>query len=213
MPAVKQKTELRQSAIAKAALSLIGAQGMKGLRVAAVARKVGLVPSGIYRHYRNKDKVLDAILDYIQQRFNANVRAVSRLEGDALARLHDLLMKHINLIRENESIPLVVFSPEVYNESPCRRVKLLGIIESYLAEVATLVEQGQREETIRTDLKPGTVAMLFLGLIQPSIIVWHLSAGKYDATKQAEAAWPIFCRAIQPDNPLAFPTTTQPTRR
>src|SRR5664280_66741 len=100
MPAVKQKTEQRQSAIAKAALSLIGAQGMRGLRVAAVARKVGLVPSGIYRHYRNKDEVLDAILDYIQQRFSANVRAVSRLEGDALARLHALLMRHTRLIRE-----------------------------------------------------------------------------------------------------------------
>lgn len=32
------------------------------------------------------------------------------------------------------------------------------------------------------------VAMLFLGLIQPSSILWHLSAGKYDVTKQSEAA-------------------------
>jgi hypothetical protein len=111
-------------------------------------------------------------------------------------------MRHINLIRENESIPLVVFSPEVYTESPRRRVKLLGIIESYLADVATLVEQGQREGEIRRDPEPGTVAMLFLGLIQPSTIVWHLSAGKYDITKQAEAAWPMFCRAIQPDSPV-----------
>lgn len=175
---------------------------MKGLRVAAVARKVGLVPSGIYRHYRNKDEVLDAILDYIQHRFSANVRAVSRLEGDALSCLHALLMKHIRLIRQNESIPLVIFSPEVYTESPRRRIKLLGIIESYLSEVATLVQQGQREGSIRRDLEPDTIAMLFLGLIQPSTIVWHLSAGKYDLTKQAGAAWPMFCRAIQPDSPV-----------
>ena len=201
MSTVKQRTEVRQSAIAKAALSLMGAQGMKGLRVAAVAREVGLVPSGIYRHYRNKDGVLDAILDYIQHRFSANVRAVTRMEGDALARLHALLMKHISLIRENESIPLVVFSPEVYTESPRRRIKLLGIIESYLAEVAAIIEQGQREGTIRRELEPGATAMLFLGLIQPSTIVWHLSAGKYDVTKQAEAAWPMFCRAIRPDSP------------
>ena len=201
MPTLKQKTELRQSAIAKAALSLIGAHGMKGLRVAAVARKVGLVPSGIYRHYRSKDELLDAILDYIQHGFSANVRAVAQIEGDATIHLHALLMRHISLIRENESIPLVVFSPEVYTGSPRRRVKLLGIIESYLADVATIVERGQREGAIRRDLEPGTAAMLFLGLIQPSIIVWHLSAGKYDVTKQAEAAWPMFCRAIQADRP------------
>lgn len=201
MPTEKRTTEVRQSEIAKAALELIAARGMKGLRVAAVARKVGLVPSGIYRHYRNKDEVLDAILDYIQHRFSANVRLVSRMEGDALARLHVLLMKHINLIRENESIPVVVFSADLYTESPRRRIKLLGIIESYLAEVAAIIEQGQREGIIRKELEPGATAMLFLGLIQPSTIVWHLSAGKYDVTKQAEAAWPMFCRAIRQDSP------------
>ncbi len=198
MSAEKRTTEVRQSEIAKAALELIGTRGMKGLRMAALARKVGIVPSGIYRHYRSKDEVLDAILDYIQQRFNANARAVARLEGDALTRLHALLIKHITLARENESIPIVVFSAEVYTESPRRRVKLLKIIESYLAEVADLVMQGQRDESIRRDVDPATVALSFLGLIQPSIILWHLSAGKYDLIKQAEAAWPLFCDAIRP---------------
>ena len=203
MTAPKRSTELRQREIAKAALSLIGAQGMKGLRVATVARKVGLVPSGIYRHYRNKAEVLDAILDYIQHRFNANVRAVSRLEEDALARLHALLMKHIRFIRENESIPLVVFSPEVYTENPRRRVKLLGIIDSYLAEVVALVKQGQREGTIRSGIKPAAAAMMFLGLIQPSVIIWHLSAGKFDVMKQAEAGWQMFWHAIRCQQPGA----------
>lgn len=200
MSAEKHRTEVRQNEIARAALDLISRRGMKGLRVAAVAKKVGLVPSGIYRHYRNKDEVLDAILDYIHHRLNANVRATSRVEGNALTRLHALLMKHIALIRENEAIPFVIFSAEVYTESPRRRLKLRGIIESYLSQVADLVETGQQEKTVRTDLVPGTVAMLFLGLIQPSTILWHLSAGQYDVTAQAEAAWPMFCRAIQSEN-------------
>lgn len=200
MSTEKHRTEVRQDEIARAALDLISSRGMKGLRVAAVAKKVGLVPSGIYRHYRNKDELLDAILDYIHHRFSANVRAASRVEGNALTRLYALLMKHVALIRENEAIPFVIFSVEVYTESPRRRLKLLGIIESYLSQVADLVETGQQEKAIRADLVPGTVAMLFLGLIQPSTILWHLSAGKYDVTAQAEAAWPMFCRAIQPEN-------------
>jgi len=197
MPALKRATGIRRTEIAKAALALVAARGMEGLRVAAVARKVGLVPSGIYRHYRNKTDVLDAILDYIQSRLSANVRKVSLLEGSAIERLHALLMGHVRLIRDNEAIPIVVFSPEVYSGSPSRRRKLLGIIDGYLSHVAEIVRQGQAEGVIREDVVPAVAATLFLGLIQPSAILWHLNAGKFDVTKQAEAAWPMFCRAVQ----------------
>jgi AcrR family transcriptional regulator len=197
MATSKRSTEVRQGEIVRAALELIGSRGLEGLRVAAVARKVGLVPSAIYRHYRSKDEVLDAILEYIQARLRANVRAVSLVEAEALARLRALLTHHVNLIRESAAIPMVVFSGEVCAGSPRRREQLLGIIESYLADVAILVEQGQREGSVRPELEPGAVAMLFLGLIQPSALVWHLSVGRFDVSRQAEAAWPLFCRAIQ----------------
>lgn len=196
MSTKKQATEIRQDAIAQAALDLIGSHGMKGLRMTAIAKKVGIVPSGIYRHFRSKDEVLDAILDFIQHHFSANVRAVAQIEGDTLTRLHALLMKHVSLIQENASIPTVIFSADVSTASSRRRLKLLGIMEAYLAEIAALVEQGKREGTIRDDVEGGTVAVMFIGLIQPPTILWHLSAGTYDVTKQAEAAWPIFCRAV-----------------
>jgi AcrR family transcriptional regulator len=199
MSASKQATAVRRTAIARAALELVAADGLKGLRMAAVAGKVGIVPSGIYRHYRNKSDVLDAILAFIQGRLAANVRAVAHGRGDALARLHGLLMRHARLIRENEAIPLVVFSPDVYAGSQTRRRELLGIINGFLAQVASLVRQGQAEGVIRSDLAPEEVAVLFLGLVQPSTILWHLSAGRHDVVRQAESAWPMFCRAVRRD--------------
>ncbi|MDD2599926.1 MAG: TetR/AcrR family transcriptional regulator [Kiritimatiellae bacterium] len=201
MAAEKQTTEVRQDEIARAALELVGTVGMKGLSMAAIARKVGIVPSGIYRHFSSKDDVIDAILDYLQRGLSGNVRAIALLEVTALERLHSLLMKHIDLVRQNKSIPVVVFSTEVYNGSPHRRVKLRGIIEAYLAEIAAMVGQGQLEGSIREALDPKAVAVMFMGLVQPSTILWHLSAGEYDAMKQAETAWPIFCSAIERRTP------------
>lgn len=206
MATPKQSTEIRQPEIAKAALDIIATHGMKGLRVSAVARQVGLVPSGIYRHYRSKDALIDAVLDFIRSLMSANVRAVLEMEGDAAARLHALLVKQVDLIRENESIPLVIFSQEVYTGHPKRRAKLLGLIQSFLSKVAGLVETGQREGGFRRDLDPAAVALMFLGLIQPSGILWHLSAGSFDVQKQAETAWTIFQRAIRSPNPKTSTT-------
>jgi len=49
----------------------IVAAALVGLSLAAVARRVGLVPSGIYRHFKNKDEILLAVLDRIEARMSA----------------------------------------------------------------------------------------------------------------------------------------------
>ena len=69
----KLDTEVRQEQLAQAALSLITTQGPKSLSVARVARRVGLVPSAVYRHFESKDELLDAVLEMIRERLNANV--------------------------------------------------------------------------------------------------------------------------------------------
>ena len=62
--------------------------------------------------------------------------------------------------------------------------------------MAAIVRQGQHEGKIRTELTPEMLAVMFLGLIQPAVILWHLSDGNFDLTWQAEAAWQVFSAAI-----------------
>lgn len=196
MRAEKLDTEIRQEQIAQAALSLISSGGLKGLSVARVARRVGLVPSAIYRHFRSKDEVLDAAVGYIQERLLGNVHAVCDETEDALERLRKLLMRHIGLIRENQGIPRIIFSEEFYDGRPERKARVYGIIKQYLNRVSQIVRQGQQGGRIRPELDPGVVAVMFLGLIQPTAILWHMSQGEFDAARHAEKSWLIFSGAI-----------------
>ncbi len=86
---VKEKldTEIRQEQILEAALDLVAQKGMKGLNLGAVARRVGIVPSALYRHFKSKDAIMDALLDLIESRLLANVRAVKEEVPDPFSRL------------------------------------------------------------------------------------------------------------------------------
>lgn len=108
-----------------------------------------------------------------------------------------LLMHHIQLIRENEAVPRVVFSEEVGFGDPAKKSRLYGIIGRYLQEVEEILRRGQKEGAIRAELDPATVAVMFLGLIQPAAILWHVSSGRFDVTRQASKAWEIFREAIR----------------
>jgi AcrR family transcriptional regulator len=202
MSAKKIETQIRQEQIVQAGLSLVAGQGLKGLSMAGVASKVGLVPSAIYRHFKNKDQMLDAILNLIRDKLMGNVRAICEETPYSLERLKRLLMRHSRLILENQGIPRIVFSEDVYNGRPERKTRMYEIVREHLDAVRDIVRQGQQEGIIRPEIDAGTVSVLFLGLIQPPMILWHLSAGKFDLTRQAEEAWKIFSRAIVLQKPL-----------
>ncbi len=197
MATEKLDTQVRQEQIAQATLELVAAGGLKKLSVAAVARRVGLVPSALYRHFKGKDEVLDATLGLIQDKLLDNVRAVAAETDDALEQLHGLLMRHVRMIRENRGIPQIIFSQDFYAGHPDRRGRVYRGIRSYLAEVARIVRDGQAAGRIGREVDPDTAAVVFLGLVQPSAILWHLSDGDFDVTRQAQKAWPLFLKAIQ----------------
>lgn len=199
MRAEKTDTNIRQEQIAKAALELVAADGMKGLSAANIARHVGIVPSALYRHYKNKDAVLDAVLDLIQNRLMSNIQSVQRETNDPLKQLYKLLMKHIKLIRENQGIPRIVFSEDVYSGHQGRKKQIYTIISGYLRKIEEIVSQGQQSGAIRKELDPKNIALIFFGLIQPTAVLWHLSNGEFDITKEAKKNWAIIEKAIKED--------------
>lgn len=192
----KLSRPIRQEQLARAALELIEAEGLAGLSVARVARKVGLVPSALYRHYAGKDALLEAVVALIRERLHGNVAAIIEESPDALERLRRLATAHVRVIRENRGIMRVVFSDELYRGRPTVKAAIYEMVRGYLEQIAAIVRQGQRAGRIRADLDPAAVAVMFLGLIQPAAILWRLSGGTFDVRKQVARAWPVFRAAI-----------------
>lgn len=201
----KLGTEVRQEQILEAAMDVVSRKGMKGLNLGAVARRVGVVPSALYRHFPNKDGIIDALLGLIQSSLLANVAVVRKAAKDPLAALEMLLRLHVRLVRENAGIPRVIFSEEVYGASSHRRAQVKDVLQGYLHSVAALFDEAQRAGRVRTDISPGELAVMFIGLVQPAAILWHVSEGGFDVTRQTERAWRLFSEAIQEKQDMRAP--------
>lgn len=200
MSTQKLDTEIRRDQIITAAVDLLGTCDVGELSMAMIARRVGLVPSAIYRHFEGREAVLDAVLDSISRRLQDNLRLVQQ-KGKVVARLKSLLMKHVQFVRENQAIPRIIFSDEIVSRNAMRRQKVYQIIRSYLQGVEEIVREGQAAGELRTDVEAPTVAMQFLGIVQPGAILWHLSDGEFDITRHAERAWKHFRSSITAEHP------------
>jgi AcrR family transcriptional regulator len=213
MRAEKQTSEIRKRQIAGAAMSLIARQGVKGLSVSAVALKVGLVPSALYRHFKGKDEILEATIELVRDLIMENIRTV-RLEFPLpLEQLHLLMQRHIEMIREFQAIPRIVFSDEMSASHPLRRSGIYKIIQEMLGQVTEIIQKGQGMGQIKPGLDPGTVSVIYLGLIQPPAILHFLSRGRFDVSKHMKKAWPIFEKAIKIEPPVAVPVKNRISKK
>jgi TetR/AcrR family transcriptional regulator, fatty acid metabolism regulator protein len=193
----KIKTRIRKSQIATAALSLITIKGVKGLRIADVALQIGVVPSAIYRHFKGKEEIIEAIFDLIEETFQSNMAKVLKESLDPIEQLRALLTLHARFIQQNQFLPRAAFSEEAYQSHPELRARVHRIITTYLKKVAQIIRHGQQKGEIIAALDPATVSLMFLGLIQPAAIIWDLSQGRFDVKQHIEKAWEIFSRAIK----------------
>jgi AcrR family transcriptional regulator len=196
MRAKKTNTEVRRTQIAEAALRLVDRHGFQGLTYTRLADAVGVVPSGLYRHYPDKDCILEAVLALIQQRLEANVAQVQRDAGTALQRLKTLLDLHVRLVLQESFIPRVVFSEEVLAGNS-HSLQMYRIVRKYLAAVEEIIGQGQSEGLIRPNIDAKAASHLFLGVIQPAVLLWTMSKGKFDIAAQTQACWSLFIQSIE----------------
>ena len=191
-------TDIRKDQLIRGVLNVIARDGMKHLSVARVSREVGLVPSALYRHFHSKDEMLDAVLEYIQERIQNNFREVCEQTEDSLERIHRFLMRQLKLIHESPAIPIVVFSQGLFSEVSERRQKMFAGLNEFRRRLASIVQIGQKEGRIRKDVPPETIVLFWIGILQPAALLYHLSNGKYDIEKHGKKAWKLYREMIVP---------------
>lgn len=188
----------RRDEILEAALDELGRRGLEGLSMAGLARRVGLVPSGLYRHFDSKEELLTDAIASIGDRLGSLAKEARSGPGGTLEVLERLLLAHVKLIRTRSGIPRVMFGEVVFGARGALRDRGQEVVEGYLGVVAELFRQGLERSEIRAPSDPRTLAILFLGLIQPLAILWELSDGGVDVTAQARRSWEVFAHGLRP---------------
>jgi hypothetical protein len=133
----------------------------------------------------------------IGERMKNNIIAAVEENTNSLESIRNVLMRQVQLIMEFSAIPQILFSEEVYRENLDLKEKLYSMIKSFLSTLQAVIERGQQEGRIRSDMEAERIAIMFLGLFQPAAFIYHLSDGRFDIVKQVDTTWKMFRKAIQ----------------
>lgn len=191
---------MRQEQILDTTLEIIAEKGLSGVNTSEIAQRIGIVPSALYRHFENKDALIDALLDRTHSILFENVRKISMESSGASKNLRSLFLLHIEFIRKNPGIPKLVFSDAAVFGSPERKKKVIFIVRNYMNKLKEIAEKGIREGDLMNDISSEAVAFSMVSFAQHVGLISNLSDAKIDMSNLAELAWSYIERAIRKDN-------------
>ena len=190
----RKTTEIRREEILRAALSIVEQQGLDNLNTNAIATVIQLVPSAIYRHFKNKEEIIAALIDFIGERLQQNLQQATTQEGTALERLKSLFELHVKLLQEEPSIPRILYSLISSERNQELKKKMLAEINAYVYETKKLLLQGKKAGEINQAVDVTAAAMMFLGMIQPLVILSQENKAVLDEYPQK--LWQCYQRTI-----------------
>ncbi len=197
MRAEKVETEIRREQIARAALEIVGAHGLKGLTIERIASLVGVVPSALYRHYKGKNQVFDAVVETLHDTLMSIIKEARKCGNSPLERIKHVLLLHLRFAMQFPGAPRIIFSDEILGGPTERKQKFAQAFRSFMNSLSEMFAEAQKNGSIRSDIDPRLFPSIYLGIFAPTMLQYQLSEGRFDMFKHAECMWNLLYESIK----------------
>lgn len=177
--------------ILAAALEMFSQNGYAGTNIRELSASLGLVKSGVYKHYESKEAIWNALLDQMIAYYADHFGAADNLPSvpDSPEALIQLTMQMVNITVHDEKIIMTrkVLTLEQFRDDRARELAtkhfLTGLTEIFTRIFAGMMDKG----LIRRD-DPAMLAFVYTTPISALIHLCDREPEKTeDALKQVEA--------------------------
>jgi TetR/AcrR family transcriptional regulator, fatty acid metabolism regulator protein len=201
----RRKTDDKRARILRSAVRVFARKGYFAARVSDIAQQAAIADGTIYLYFKSKEDILVSLFDEVMSEHIQKGRSeLATVEG-VPARLRAIAEHHLRLLGGNRELA-VVFQVELRQSTKFMERFSASWLQDYFSIVTDVMEQGQRDGTLRADLPIRFATKAFFGALDEMVTSWILSKKDYDLAHLAEPIVDLFLRGA------AAPTTRRARR-
>lgn len=175
----KMKFTKRQLEIIEAAMRRIDTHGIQKLTITNLAADLDLSEGALYRHFKNKNSILNDLLTYFIEEMDARTDAIlSQKDKDATETLRALFSSQLKKFTEKPAIVSVIFSEGIFQFNKDMNEKVSLMMEIMQKKISQIVESGQEQEEFSKTLGVNATATIIMGSMRMVVLKWKVSGHK-----------------------------------
>lgn len=194
----RKSAEVRRHDIIQAAMEILQTEGVDKLTTRSLSKAVGIAQPTLFLHFGNKNQVLLALIDHIQESLQEGLQGQDLEQFTPAERLRRVIRFHLQFIQKKPGIPRLLFSEEIQSGSMEVRERLHGLVGFFLEFLTRQVQEGQERGELRTDLDPQGCACLLIASVQGLAFRWILSEYRFVLEEQADLMVTTFLEGWRP---------------
>ncbi len=164
---------------------LIEEIGFSALTMEKVAQKAGIAKGTVYIYFKNKNELLEKVLERGFEKMFNRVRTKVDVQKDRMEKLRILILENINHIYENRYFFKTVFLDEInivfLNKKSQESFNLRK--KRYAHFIGEIIKSGIESGEFRHDLNPAKVGYMIIALIKTNAI-YNFINNKHEFTEE-----------------------------
>lgn len=178
-------------------VELAGEQNPSKITTASIAKRMGLTQGALFRHFTNKDAILQAVMEWVTERLMSRIEKAVHAKSSPLAALESMFMAHVDFITEHPGIPRILFGELQRSEETAPKRVVQTLIRRYSEHLNRLFEQGKACGELDEELDNEAAATLFIGTIQGLVMQALLAGDVSRMHRDAPRVFTIYQRGIR----------------
>lgn len=171
----RKPREERWLEILDVAARIFAKRGYDATSLEEIAVELGILKGSLYYYINTKRDLLAHLLRDAHEKGLNNIRPIADGEGNSISRLARMIRAHVNYVCTDRD-RTAVFLHERKWLTPEQRVKYLGDEHAYRRLFERVIQDGQKEGLIRSDLDAKLIALCLLSSVN-SVYDWYNPAG------------------------------------
>jgi TetR/AcrR family fatty acid metabolism transcriptional regulator len=187
----RRRSDDKRQRILQAAVKVFAKKGYHGAKVSEIARRADVADGTIYLYFRNKEDILVSLFDEVMLEHLEKAREDLTAVSGAPARLLAIAEHHLRAMGSNRDLA-VVFQVELRQSTRFMERFTASWLQDYFGLLGEVIEQGQREGSLRADLPRKVATKAFFGALDEMVTSWIIGGGNYDLAELARPVVALF---------------------
>jgi len=191
--APREKINRKQQILETLAHMLEHQQGQH-ITTAALAKEVGFSEAALYRHFRSKASMFEALIEFIEESLFTRINRILADEPDVEARTYQVTSLILGFAHKNPGITRLMQGDVLVGETEALRDRIEQLFNRLLTQFKQILREGNARQTLKAE--PADAARFLMALIEGLISDFVRSGFSRSPVEDIDRLWAIYRRSV-----------------
>lgn len=176
----------RQLEIIEAAGKILTISGVSGLTIKNLAIEMKFSESAIYRHFKSKEEIILAMLDYIAETIDERLQNTIQATDNPEDKFKKLFHNQFSFFKNNPHFAVAVFSDGLMEESQRINESISKLMSVKMKHLMPIMMEGQQKGVFTNAITTEELMHIVMGTFRLQMYKWRIANFQFDILRIGE---------------------------